>query len=73
MVRAMCILNREIVQVKFPLNLAEHSFAWLMESNPDELIGLIKGFMNLINRNVLSTPTIDIGCAVDNLAHDTTS
>ena len=72
LVREVRILDRQVVQVKGPLHLAQELFLRLVQANPDELAGLIQNVGDVIEIDIADAMAVGIRDAVDNGAHEIT-
>src|SRR5262249_39750760 len=56
LMRLTGVLDRKIVQVEFALDVAEHLFGGLVQTDPDEAIRVPQGAPNVFERDVRDAP-----------------
>jgi hypothetical protein len=69
----MGILDGEIVQAKFLLDLSEQCLAWLVQTDPDEAVLLLENFTDVLDCDVGHPLATGVGGTVHHFPHGMSS
>jgi hypothetical protein len=58
------VLNGELMQAKFMLELSQHFFSGFVQANPDKAVGLFQDFTDVVQFNISNLASFMVGCTI---------